>query len=206
VERIFEDVERAVRLARQVAASREGALRVATNYPASRLLVLSLLEQLRHAEPQLGLLLREMSTPDQLPGIARGDLDLGLVYGPVDHPELAARYLLDVPVVATIRAGHPLAAQSTLSYQEIRRHRYLTPILGRQLAAVRAKSVRSRPSTHVISVVSWWCSQVHQTASKIVAQTASWMASVPRRCGVSRWISTPWVAPYGRRATAAAGV
>jgi DNA-binding transcriptional LysR family regulator len=179
---------------------------VANNYPASRLLVLPLLEQLRHAEPQLGLLLREMSTPDQLPGIARGDLDLGLVYSPVDHPELAARYLLDVPVVATIRAGHPLAAQSTLSYQEVRRHRYLTPILGRQLAAVRAKSVRSRPSTHVTSVVSWWCSQVHQTASKIVAQTASWMASVPCRYGASRWISTPWVAPYGRRATAAAGV
>ncbi|MFG1951561.1 LysR family transcriptional regulator [Micromonospora sp. NPDC048830] len=130
VERIFADVERAVQLARQVGAGREGTLRVATNYPASRLLVLPLLEQLRRAEPQLGLLLREMSTPDQLPAIARGDLDLGLVYGSVDHPELHSRYLLDVPVVATVRAGHPLATLSALSYREIGRHRYLTGYRG----------------------------------------------------------------------------
>ncbi|MFC6022683.1 LysR substrate-binding domain-containing protein [Plantactinospora solaniradicis] len=130
VEMIFADVERAVRLARQVAAGREGALRVATNYPASRLLLLPLLEQLRRTEPQLGMLLREMSTTDQVPAIARGDLDLGLVYGPVDHPEVSARHLLEVPVVATVRAGHPLSEKTTLSYQEIGRHRYLTGYRG----------------------------------------------------------------------------
>jgi DNA-binding transcriptional LysR family regulator len=104
VERIFADVERAVQLARQVAAGREGALRVATNYPASRLLVLPLLEQLRRAEPHLSLLLREMGTPDQLPAIARGDLDLGLVYGPVEHSPRGGAGTADV-VVPTTRPG-----------------------------------------------------------------------------------------------------
>ncbi|WP_432971348.1 LysR family transcriptional regulator [Dactylosporangium sp. CA-233914] len=130
VDRIFADVDRAIRIARQVAAGQEGALRVATNYPASRLLVAPLLDQLRRAQPQLGLLLREMGTPEQLHGLARGDLDVGLVYGPVEHPELSARHLLDVPVVATVRAGHPLATGSVVSYREIARHRYITGYRG----------------------------------------------------------------------------
>ncbi|WP_238010025.1 LysR substrate-binding domain-containing protein [Dactylosporangium sp. AC04546] len=130
VERVFADVDRAVRVARQVAAAGAGALRVATNYPGSRLLILPLLERLRREEPHPGLLLREMGTPDQLAALARGDLDVGLVYGPIEHPDLAARHLLDVPVVATVRAGHALAGQATVSYGEIAGQRYITGYQG----------------------------------------------------------------------------
>ncbi|MBE1876647.1 LysR family transcriptional regulator [Myceligenerans pegani] len=118
-ERVLSAADRAVDRARQVAAGRSGALRIATNYPASRLLLLPLLEDLRAQEPGLTTMLREMSSPDQLRALRRGDLDLALVYGPVAVPGVASSHLLDVPVVAVVRPGHPLAERDRLRFDEL---------------------------------------------------------------------------------------
>jgi DNA-binding transcriptional LysR family regulator len=128
IDRVFAAADRAVTLAQQ-AAGRGGALRIATNYPASRLLLLPLLEDLRKREPGTTTMLREQGSPAQLRALARGDLDLGLVYGPVDEPGIRSRYLLSVPVVALVRAGHPLASIDTASFEDIARFPYLTGIV-----------------------------------------------------------------------------
>ncbi|PRY65438.1 DNA-binding transcriptional LysR family regulator [Glaciihabitans tibetensis] len=126
IERVFAAADRAVTLARQAAHGRVGALRIATNYPASRLLLLPLLEDLRRRDTGITTMLRELGSPEQLRALLRGDLDLGLVYGPVDEPGLGSAYLLSVPVVAIVRAGHPLAATEVLSFSDIPRYPYLT--------------------------------------------------------------------------------
>lgn len=130
IERIFAASERAVQLARQAASGRHGTLRIATNYPASRLLLLPLLGELRGQDPGLTTMLREMGSPDQLRALLRGDLDLGLVYGPLDEPGLRSEHLIDVPVVATVRPGHPLAGSETLELADIFRFPYLTGYAG----------------------------------------------------------------------------
>jgi DNA-binding transcriptional LysR family regulator len=128
IDRVFDAADRAVALAQQ-AAARGGALRIATNYPASRLLLLPLLEDLRKREPGTTTMLREMGSPAQFRALARGDLDLGLVYGPVNEPGISSRYLLSVPVVALVRAGHPLAGVDAVTFEDIGRYPYLTGIV-----------------------------------------------------------------------------
>lgn len=130
LERVFAATERATQLARQAAAGDRGALRIATNYPGSRLLLLPLLEGLRNRDAGLTTMLREMGSPDQLRALLRGDLDLGLVYGPVDDQGIETRHLIDVPIVATVRPGHPLAASDTLSLADVPRFPYLTGYSG----------------------------------------------------------------------------
>ncbi|GAB3618157.1 hypothetical protein GCM10027416_27140 [Okibacterium endophyticum] len=130
IQRVYAATERAVTLARQAAAGRRGTLRISTNYPASRLLLLPLLEELRRRDPGITTMLREMGSPDQLRSILRGDLDLGLVYGPVVTEGVASAHLLDVPVVATVRHGHPLAGSSTLDFSRIHEYPYLTGFAG----------------------------------------------------------------------------
>lgn len=130
VEQVLEHAARAVEVARRTDAADAGALRIAANYPASRLLLLPLLERLRLRQPQVSTVLRELSTDDQLSALARGELDLGLGYGPIDHPELLSQHLLDVAVVATVRHGHPLAGREAVHYRELAQHAYLTGFRG----------------------------------------------------------------------------
>lgn len=153
IERIFAAIDRSVSLAQQ-AAKRGGSLRIATNYPASRLLLLPLLGELRSREPDMALILREMVSPEQLKALSRGDLDLGLVYGPVDEEGIESQYLLSVPIVALVRAGHPLATAREASFTQIAQYRQLTGtdptssvIEGAILSASQTQGVELRRAT-----------------------------------------------------------
>ncbi len=129
-DRIFATVEHAVRVARQAAAGQQGTVRIAANYPASRLLLLPLLERLRAHSPGLTMMLRELGSPQQFRELHRQDLDVGLVYGPVDEVGLEHVHLLDVPVVAVVRAGHPLAARRELAFADVAAFPYITSFAG----------------------------------------------------------------------------
>ena len=137
IDGVFGAVDHAVALARQAAHQRGGPLRIATNYPASRLLLLPLLEDLRQRDPGMTTLLRELSSPEQLRALLRGELDLGLVYGPVDEPGLGSEYLLSVPAVAIVRSGHPLAGDDRLSFDKISEFPYLTGFAAAKSAVER---------------------------------------------------------------------
>lgn len=119
-------LERAVRLTREASIHPAGTVRIATNYPASRLLLLPLLERLRREAPLLTTALREVGTLEQLRALAAFELDVGLLYGPVRHPDIATLTLLRVPVVANVRAGHPLADAEAATFAQIARYPYLT--------------------------------------------------------------------------------
>jgi DNA-binding transcriptional LysR family regulator len=129
-ERIFAAIDRAVHRTRRAAEARRGSLRIATNYPASRLLLLPLLERLRAVEQGVSTTLREMGSPGQLEALVRGELDIGLVYGPVDEPGIESAHLLDLPVVALVRAGHPLARRGTISLRDTVAYPRITAHLG----------------------------------------------------------------------------
>lgn len=128
--RLLRARERVVGLVRAAGAGREGALRLATNYPASRMVLLPVLERLAVVLPEVRLTPRELPSDRQLRELTDGDLDLGLVYGPVGAPLLRDEHLLDVPIVAVVRAGHPLAGRASLRLGDLPRHRYVTAHAG----------------------------------------------------------------------------
>ena len=78
-----------------------------------------LLAALRRREPDAGVEVRELTTPEQVEALAAGDLDLGLVREPVDDPGLAHRTLLVEPLGVSLPAGHPLAARESLTLREL---------------------------------------------------------------------------------------
>lgn len=129
-EQLLAGRERAIGLVRQTAAGRQGALRIAANYPASRALLLPLLERLRVQRPHVTTMLRELTSADQFRELVRGDLDVGLAYGPVDVASLRAEHLLDVPVVGVVRASHPLASRTQIELREVAEGRYITAHAG----------------------------------------------------------------------------
>lgn len=128
--RIFAAIDRSVHRAQRAAAAGRGPLRIATNYPASRLLLLPLLERLKALDPPVSTTLRELSSPAQLAALASSELDIGLVYGPVDEPGISSVHLLDLPVVALVRAGHPLASVTALSMSDVVQFPYFTGYRG----------------------------------------------------------------------------
>ncbi|GAA1538874.1 MULTISPECIES: LysR family transcriptional regulator [Micrococcales] len=128
--RLLQARDRTADLVRAAGSGREGALRLATNYPASRMLLLPLLERLSVLLPGVRVTPRELPSDQQVRELVDGDLDLGFVYGPVEAPLLHTEYLLDVPVVAVVRPGHPLAGAGALHLAELPRHRYTTAHIG----------------------------------------------------------------------------
>lgn len=143
---ILAELDRAVRNVRRAAPGADRPLRIATNYPAGRLLLLPLLERLRRRSPQPELLLRELGTPEQLALIQRGELDIGMVYGPVaDHPGLRSERLIDVTVMATVRAGHVFAERRSISYPELVGFRCLA---GHRNGSTRIAEAVQRAAAH----------------------------------------------------------
>ena len=119
-------LERAAQAARQASGARTGVLRVASNYPASRRLLLPLIERLRAAAPGIQPVLRELSSGEQVDALARRELELGLLFGPITDGDIVSRALVRMPVVASVRPGHPLAGRGTVSFRDIIAFPYLT--------------------------------------------------------------------------------
>lgn len=152
-ERVLAAVERARVVARNAASGQQGTLRMAANFPASRLLLLPLLERLRASSPGVTTMLRELGSAEQLRELVRGDLDLALVYGPVEVPGVRSEHLLDVPVAALVRAQHPLASRTSVTLAEAVTGSYVTGFAGGSTAieealveAGAAAGVRVRPA------------------------------------------------------------
>ena len=78
-----------------------------------------LLASLRETEPDAQIEVRELTTPEQLEALHDGSLDLGLVREPVEDNRLARRTLLVEPLGVSLPAGHPLAAQATLTLRQL---------------------------------------------------------------------------------------
>ncbi|WP_415853539.1 LysR substrate-binding domain-containing protein [Sinomonas sp. G460-2] len=130
VRKIFAARDHAIQVAQQAAAGERGRLSIAANYPASRLLLLPLIERLRASHPSLTLIPRELPSSEQMAELLRGELDVGLAYGPIANASLCSAKLLEVPVVAVVRSSHPLAGSGVLGLSDLPRHRYITAHAG----------------------------------------------------------------------------
>lgn len=126
IDRINQTISDTIESVRAMDREYPAQIRIATNYPASRLLLLPLLRELREDYASPIVTLHEMWTPEQIKALQAGDIDLGLVFGPIESAGISSRHLLDIPVVAVVRSDHPLAASPTADLVEAGRYRWLT--------------------------------------------------------------------------------
>ena len=71
--------------------------------------------------PQAHLAIDERRTSAILTGLKGGQLDIGILAGPVDDEELEAITLFHEPFLAYLPSGHPLLKQRRISTKDVRR-------------------------------------------------------------------------------------
>ena len=110
---ILAHTERAVLLTRRAARGEVGELRVGfTAASPFQPVVPRLIDAYRRASPDVHLTLVEMPSKPQIAALAENRLDVGFIREPLDPPgeALCFRPILREPLLAVLRADHPLAA------------------------------------------------------------------------------------------------
>ncbi|WP_051580356.1 LysR family transcriptional regulator [Pseudonocardia acaciae] len=86
--------------------------------------------ELRAADPDLAVTLREGTTPSQLRRVAAGTVDVAIVgavpeASGLEHPGVAAELLLDDPLLLAVGRGHRLAGASAVRPGELAGERWI---------------------------------------------------------------------------------
>lgn len=100
--------DEAVQAARRVAEGKSGLLRVAYMAFAATELMPSATLRFRQAHPHIDVRLEYIRTQGQKIALANGDVDIGYMIGPFDHPDFNALQLSSEPLYIVTPRNHPL--------------------------------------------------------------------------------------------------
>ncbi len=118
----LEQAERARRIAQQAARGEVGQLFIGfTGSAPFNAAMPAIISRFRRAWPGLHMVLRELSTTDQLAALAEGSLDIGFVRPgqPQETAGVETRLVLDEPLVVALPEQHPLAGRDSLAMADL---------------------------------------------------------------------------------------
>ncbi|MEU6717527.1 LysR substrate-binding domain-containing protein [Nonomuraea sp. NPDC046802] len=101
---------RAAELARRAAKGDIGRLAIGVIDAALYGLVPPLVRRFTERHPDVDVTVTERRIHEQIDLVARGELDVGFVHPPVEHPDLAVEAVRHEPFVLAVPEDHPLAA------------------------------------------------------------------------------------------------
>jgi DNA-binding transcriptional LysR family regulator len=113
----------------QVAELRDaqaGNLRIATIPTLTGWLMPNVINRFRKERPKVRFVLNCLDAAATVRAVRREDADLGIVYGPIDDPAVAAEPLFQTRMVCIMRPDHPLAASEKVDAGSVAGH---TPIV-----------------------------------------------------------------------------
>lgn len=105
---VMRSYDEAIRAARSVAEGKSGLLRVAYMAFAATELMPSAMLRFRQAHPHVEVRLEYIRTQGQKIALANGDVDIGYMIGPFDHPDFHALQLSSEPLYVVTPRSHPL--------------------------------------------------------------------------------------------------
>jgi DNA-binding transcriptional LysR family regulator len=73
----------------------------------------------RRELPNVGLVVREMTTAEQERALLAGDIDLGVVHPPLDDPALATKHIGDAAYQIALPDGHRLGEQDSIAMADL---------------------------------------------------------------------------------------
>ena len=109
VEHLLEGLDEAVAELQEVRAGRRGTVRVGFVSSANYTLIPFAVRRFRELEPGIELVLRPLTSGEQIENLYEGKLDLGLIRDPELHPGLAFEELMTEELVAVLPENHALA-------------------------------------------------------------------------------------------------
>ncbi|WP_236796153.1 LysR family transcriptional regulator [Amycolatopsis sp. GM8] len=120
-QRILGEVHRATSTAREIAAGRVGNISIGFNGRAGQLIMPRSLAQLHASYPNITTRLSSGRSGPQLAALARGELDVGLLYGRGSNGDgpLLSRQLVPMRIGALVGHGHMWANRSSIAIREL---------------------------------------------------------------------------------------
>jgi DNA-binding transcriptional LysR family regulator len=119
-QRILGEVHRATSTAREIAAGRVGKISIGFNGRAGQLIMPRSLARLHASYPNITTRLSSGRSGPQLAALARGELDVGLVYGGRSSGgPLLLRQLVPMRIGALVGHGHRWANRSSIAVREL---------------------------------------------------------------------------------------
>ncbi len=110
----------AVEAAREAATGEAGKLTVGFYDSAPLVIVPTLLRGFCARYPKVHLRFTELSTRQQLAALARGDIDLGIMRGPVAEPGMASVCVAKETLLVALPDTHPLAKRKSIPAAALR--------------------------------------------------------------------------------------
>lgn len=111
---VMRGYDEAIRAARSVAEGKSGLLRVAYMAFAATELMPSAMLRFRQAHPHVEVRLEYIRTQGQKIALANGDVDIGYMIGPFEHPDFHALLLSSEPLYVVTPRSHPLLLRPTI--------------------------------------------------------------------------------------------
>lgn len=112
-------VEAAVQLTRRTDRGEVGRLVLGATQPALFIAVPELLRAYKDAAPEMGVVLREMTTAEQEAALRAGEIDAGVLHPPLDDATLACRLICTLPFDVVLSDRHHLAVRPTVSLRDL---------------------------------------------------------------------------------------
>jgi DNA-binding transcriptional LysR family regulator len=125
--RIFGQVEQTVYAVRRVGQGEVGFLTIGFIPSASNNILPIVLQAFRQRFPDVQLFLKEL-TPDQIVrGLHDQQIDVGMLYLPLDDRELNTQAILREPLIAVLPATHAQAALPEVALRALADERFIVP-------------------------------------------------------------------------------
>ncbi|EBA06767.1 LysR family transcriptional regulator [Sagittula stellata] len=117
--RIINNTQIAAELVGAIKRGEEGPLSVAAIFSSIYTVVPQLFEAFVAQHPRVRFHLQEMTIGQQLVALREERIDLGILRGPIIHPEIETHTLLEEPFVVVVSKKHPLAKQTILTADQV---------------------------------------------------------------------------------------
>jgi DNA-binding transcriptional LysR family regulator len=130
--KMLRHMDDAVALTQRTDRGEVGQLRLGVTAPALFILYPEIAAHFHAQLPNVGLVVREMTTAEQEHALRRGDLDVGLVHPPLDDAGLAVEEIGRAPFHIALPVTHPLARRESVELGDLRREQVV--IFPREIA------------------------------------------------------------------------
>jgi DNA-binding transcriptional LysR family regulator len=119
LDRVLDELDTMLLDVRGLATQRQGRVRVASSPTLSANLLPDCIARCRHQHPGLELVLLDRIQHDALASVLAGEVDFGVVIGPVPQEELHAETILTEPFCLVCPATHPLARHPAVPWSAL---------------------------------------------------------------------------------------
>lgn len=109
----------AISVTRQAARAEAGLITIAMVPGPEGKIFSRVLSGLLFSNPEVQIVLRSLTSPEQVLALQNREINVGLLRGPIDDEHIASEVIDREDVVAVIPAGHRLAQQPTVTLAEL---------------------------------------------------------------------------------------